>query len=59
MGAKHVPCTHQQARGHCFGKKLGLFLTRKNEDTGIPTSCLRTEAWIGRLLVSLRCLATG
>lgn len=45
---KHKPCAHQHARGHRFGKELGLFLSRKNKDTGIPTSCLETELWIER-----------
>lgn len=46
---KHKPCAHQHARGHHFGKEHGLFLSRKNKDTGIPTSCLETELWIERL----------
>lgn len=46
---KHKPCAHQHARGHHFGKERGLFLSRKNKDTGIPTSCLETELWIERL----------
>lgn len=49
---KHKPCTHRHARGHRFGKELCLFLSRKNEDAGIPTSCLGTELWINRLSVS-------
>lgn len=56
---KHKPCAHQHTRGHRFGRELGLFLSRKNEDTGIPTSCLGIELWIDRLSVSERMSGYG